>query len=90
VPNRHDRLTAEMSELGARRREWVKEGIAIKAAIPDAARRAMRKRGVSAQTVAEALGVTRQTVHNALAADTQKWVADFKRTVGAEPIGGRE
>jgi len=90
MPNRHDRLTAEMSALGARRREWLAEGEAIRAELPGAARRAMRKRGVSAQTIAEVLGCTRQTVHNALRADTQAWIADFKRTVGAEPIGGRE
>ena len=73
-----------MQELGARRKAWLAEGALIRNDIPAAARRAMIRRGVSGETVAQELGMTRQSLWALLIKSDQEWVSWFRKNVGTD------
>jgi len=86
MPPGYPRLPQEILDLGERREAWLKEGDAIRAAIPGLTRRAMSLRSVSIATVAYALGMRRQSLRELLLKSDASWMEwyslNFDSSVG--------
>ena len=86
MPPGYPRLPQEILNLGARRKAWVEEGEAIRAAIPGLTRRAMSLRSVSMNTVAYALDMRRSSLREALIRSDAAWyewyTLNFDSSVG--------
>ena len=83
-------LPEDVQELGRRRKAALAEIEAVRQEIPAAARRAMQRRGINGERVAQELGMARQSLWRILNDSQEHGIEWFQRNVGTSPLKGQK